>query len=148
MSRIDHNGIDTSVHQCLHTIQGIKGDTDTCSHTQTSFFILAGHRLILCLCDILIGDKANQTVVLIHYGQFLNFVLLQDLGSSRQVGLLMSSHKMILRHDFIDRTIQTTLEAQVTVSDDTHQMTLIVHHRDTSDMILRHNVESLCYCSA
>ena len=148
MGRIDDDGIDTCVHQGLHTVQGIEGDTDTCCHAQTTFLILARHRLVLGLCDILIGDQTDQTVVLIHHGEFLDFILLQDLGSSRQVCLLMGGHEMFLRHDLIDGTIQTTLEAQVTVGDDTHQMTVVVYHGDTTDMILRHDVEGLCHrCS-
>ena len=145
MSRIDDDGIHTGIHQCLHTVEGVECDTNTGSHTQTTFLILAGHGLVLRLRNILIGDEADQAVVLIHHGQFLDLILLQNLSSGCQVGLLMGCHQMILRHDLIDGTIQTTLKAEVTVSHDTHQMTVVIHHGDTTDMILRHDLEGLCH---
>ena len=58
----------------------------------------------------------------------------------------MGGHEVLLRHDLLYRTIQTTLKAQVTVRHDTHEMTIIIYHRDTTDMILRHDVEGLRYC--
>ena len=82
VSRIDDDGINTGIHQCLHTVQGVGGDTYTCSHTQTAFLILACHRLIFRLCDVLIGNQTDQTVILIHHRQLLDLILLQDLGGS------------------------------------------------------------------
>ena len=145
MGRINHDGISTSVYQCLHTIEGISGHTNTCSHTQTALIILTSHGLILSLGDVLIGDQTNQTIILIHHGQFFDLVLLQNLGSSNQVCLLMGGHKVLLRHNLCHRTIETTLETQVTVGDDTNEMVVIIHHGDTTNMILRHDVEGLSH---
>ena len=79
MSRIDDDGIGTSVDESLHTIERISRHTHTCCHTQTSLLVLTGHRLVLGLGDILIGDESDQTVILVHNGQFLNLISLQDL---------------------------------------------------------------------
>ena len=55
----------------------------------------------------------------------------------------MGGDEVVLRHHFVDGTVETALEAQVAVGDDTHQMLVIVDHGDTTDMILGHDVESL-----
>ena len=145
VSRIDHDGISTSIYQCLHTVEGIGSDADTCGNTQTTLLILAGHGLVLGLRDVLIGNQTDQMIVLIHNGQFLDLVLLQDLGGSRQVCLLVGGHEVILRHDFLHRTVQTTLEAQVTVRHDTYKVIAVIDNGDTADMILRHDVEGLSH---
>ena len=143
MGSIDDDGISTSIDKCLHTLQRIGSNANTCSHTQTAFLVLASHRLILGLCNVLIGNQTYQSVVLIDNGQFLNLVLLQNLGSRRQVGLLMGGNEVLFRHHLIDGAVETALETQVAVGDDTNETLLTVNHRDTADMILSHDIESL-----
>ena len=84
-------------------------------------------------------------VVLIDHGEFLDLVLLQNLGSSSQVGLLMGGYQVILRHDLCHGTIQTALETEVAVGYDTYEVIVIVDHGDTSDMIFRHDIEGLSH---
>ena len=145
VSRINHDGIGTGIHQSLHTVEGINGHTDTSSHTQTTFLVFTSHGLILGLGDVLIGDQTDETVVLVDHRQFLDLVLLQNLGSSDQVGLLMGGHEVLLRHDLLNGTIETTLETEVAVGDDTHKVVVIVNHGNTTDMIFRHDVEGLSH---
>ena len=52
---------------------------------------------------------------------------------------------MVFRHDLVYRTIQLALEAEVTVGDDTYQTVAVIDHRNTADMILRHDIESLSH---
>ena len=85
-------------------------------------------------------------VVLIHHGQFLDLVFLKYLRSGGKVGLLMCCHEMILRHNVIDLLVEMTLEAQVTVGDDTHEMVVVVNHGNTANMIFGHHVESVLHC--
>ena len=143
MSRIDDDSVSTSIDKSLHTIERINSHTNTCSYTQTSFLILTSHGFVLGFRNILIRNQAYQTVVLINDRQFLDLILLKNLCSCHQVGLLVGRHKIILRHNLLNGTIQTTLKAQVTVSNDAHEVLLIIHHGDTANMILRHDVERL-----
>ena len=136
MGRVDDDGISAGIDKSLHTVEGIGCHTHTSCHTQTSFLVLAGHRLILGLGDILIGDKSDETVILVNNGQFLNLILLQNLCCCHQVSLLMGCHEMVFRHNLLHRTIQTALETKVTVGDDAYEVLLIIDHGDTADMIL------------
>ena len=140
---IDDDGVGTGIHQSLHTVERIGSYTHTSSHTQTALVILTSHRFILGLGNILIGNQTDQTIILVDHGQLLDLVLLQNLGSSDQVGLLMGGHEIILRHDLLNGTIQATLETKVAVGHDTHEVIIIVNHGDTTNMILRHNIEGL-----
>ena len=143
VSRVNDNRIGTSIHKSLHTVKCIIGHTDTSSHAEAAFLILAGHRLILGLGDILISNQTDQTVILIHHRQFLDLVSLQDLGGSRQIRLLMCRYEVFLRHDLLNGTVQTTLKTQVTVGHNTHKVLLVVNNGDTSDMVFRHDIKCL-----
>ena len=57
----------------------------------------------------------------------------------------MGGHEILLRHDLLDGTVKTTLKTQVAVGDDTLEVLLIVDYGDTTDMILRHDVEGLSH---
>ena len=145
---IDNDSVNTGIYQSLHTVECVNSYTHTGGYAQTTLLILAGHRLILSLSDILICDKTDKTIVLIYYRQLLDLVLLQNLCSSGKIGLLMGGNEVLLRHDLLNGTIQTTLEAKVAVGNDTYQTLVIVNYGDTTDMILRHDVESLSHGAA
>ena len=136
VGRIYHDGIGTSINKSLHTVNRVCCHTNTSCHTQTSLLILAGHGLVFGLRDVLVCNQTDKTIILVHDGQFLDLVPLQNFCSSHQVSLLVSGHEVFLRHDLVDRTVQTTLEAKITVGNDTHKMVVIVNHGDTPDMIL------------
>ncbi len=146
MGSINDDGVGTGIHQSLHTVERIGSHTYAGSHTQTALVILTSHGLILGLGNVLIGNQTNQTIILVDHGQLLNLVLLQNLGSCNQVSLLVGSHEIILRHDLLNGTIQATLETKVAVGHDTHEVIIIVNYGDTTNMILRHNIEGLRHC--
>ena len=148
MGRVDNNGVGTGIDESLHAVEGVEGDTYTGSYAQTTLTVLTSHGLILGLGDILIGNQTNQMVVFVHNRQLLNLVLLQNLCSSNQVGLLMGRYQVVFRHDLVNGTVETALKAQVTVGNDTYEVIAIIYHRDTTDMILRHDVECLSNCGA
>ena len=148
MGRVDDNGVGTGTHQRLHAVERVNGDTHAGSHAQAALVVLAGHGLVLCLGDVLIGDEAHQAASLVHHGQLLNLVLLQNLGGIRQVGLLVSGHQVLLRHHVLHGAVQPALEAQVTVGDNAHQVLLVVHHGNAANVILRHDFQRLGHRAA
>ena len=143
MGRINDNGVSTRINECLHTVEGVGRHAYTGSHAQTTFLILTGHRLVLGLRNVLIGNQTHEMVVLVHHGQFLDLILLQDLSGRDQVGLLMGGHEMIFRHDLIHRSVELPFEAQVAVGHDTNEAFLFIDHGNTTDMILRHDIQGL-----
>ena len=95
MSGINDNGINTSLYQGLCTVERINSDTDTSSNTQTALVVLAGHRLVLGLRDILISDQTHEMVGIVNHGEFLYFVFLKNLCSSRQICALVCSDQIL-----------------------------------------------------
>ena len=78
MRGVDDDGIHTSLDQCLHAFKRVGCHAHTGCHAQTALGILAGMGLILGFGDVLVGDEANEFVVVIHHGQLLNLVLQQN----------------------------------------------------------------------
>ena len=143
MSRIDNNGIHVGFYESLYALKSVGSDTHTCCHTQTALIILASHRFIFSLGDVLIGNQAYELVIIVQDGQLLYLVLLQYLCRSTEIGLNMCSNKIAARHHFIDRTVNILFEAKVAIRNDTYQMTFIVHHRDATDVVLRHQFKRI-----
>ena len=84
-------------------------------------------------------------VLLVHHRQLLDFVLLQNLGSGNQVGLLMSGHQILFRHHIIDHLVKVAFKTQVAVGHNTHEMILIIHNGDSTDMIFSHHIQCILY---
>ena len=57
----------------------------------------------------------------------------------------MCRNQILARHHFVDAFIQTTLETQVSVGDNTHQMVLVINHRNASDVVILHNRKGILH---
>ena len=82
---------------------------------------------------------------LVHYGQLLYLVLLQNLCGGGQVGLLVCRDEIILGHHVVDRLVQMALEAQVAVRHDAHEMIALVNNRYSADVIFGHHSQRILY---
>ncbi|MPN18087.1 hypothetical protein SDC9_165445 [bioreactor metagenome] len=136
---VDHYCIHTSFNECGRSFNGVMCHTDPCSYTKTPLFIFTGKRLILCFGDIFISDQSDQPIIGVDYGQFLNLVLLEDLGGIFQIGRLAGGNKLILCHHFLDPLFHRLLKPEVTVCYDTYQSIVAVHYGNTPDLELRHH---------
>ena len=143
MSCINNNSISTSIHQSLHTLHCISCHTDTCCYTQAALAILTSHRFVLSFCNILVCNQANQLTFFVHYRQLFNLVFLQDLCSSFHICTLVSSNDVILAHHLIDMLVHIKFETEVTVSHNTNQIVFIIYHRNTTNMIFSHQIQSI-----
>ena len=133
------DGVGTSLHQRLHAFQSVLGDAYAGSHTQTTFLVLARHWLVLRLRYVLICYKSHQVVIFIHYWKFLNFVLLKNLCCSVKVCLLRRCHQVLRCHHLVNLLVVMALKAQVAVSNDTHQVVLVVNNGNTANMVFSHH---------
>ena len=60
----------------------------------------------------------------------------------------MCHDEVLLRHDIIYQCIELSLETQVTISDDTHQSSFVIDHRNTSDMVFSHHGERIAHSAS
>ena len=72
-------------------------------------------------------------------------MLAKDVCCIRKAYALRSCHQILLSHDLCNRHLRVSLETEVTVCDNTHEETVIIHHRNTSDMMLSHHSEHLTH---
>ena len=147
MSSIDDDGISTSLNQSLGTIYGIHGNAYTGCYTQTTLRVLASHWLVLSLGDVLVSNQTYQVILVVNYREFLNLVLLQDGSGSNQVGLNVSGNQILAGHHLINLLVHVALEAEVTVGNNTYEMVLIIHHWNTTDMIIVHHIKGILHCT-
>ena len=146
MCGVDDDGVGIGIDQCLHALQGVGCYTHAGSHAQASLAVFAGHGLVFGFGDVFVGDEAHQAVFAIHHGQFLDFVFLQDAGSGGQVSLDMCGHQILFGHHVIHLLVKAVLKAQVSVGDNTHQVVVVVNHRNAADMVFCHHVQCFLHC--
>ena len=145
VSCIYHDSIGIGVNKSLHTVERISCNAYSGSNAQTSLGVLACHRLVLSLGDVLICDKSYQFVVVVNNGQLLYLVFLQNGSRSCKVCLDVSRYKILACHYLVDLTVESALESQVAVCNDTYQMVFVINDRNTTDMIFCHHGQSLSY---
>ena len=145
VSGIDDDSVNASLNESFHTLECISSNAYASSHSQATLSILTCHWLVLSLSDVLICDKADEIIIFIHYRQFLNLMLKKDRSSRIKVSLLMGNDKIILCHHIRNLAIHISLETQVTVCDNTHEFVVLIYHRNTSDVIFSHHIESVLY---
>ena len=145
VSRINDNGVCPCIHQSLHTIQSIIRHSHSGSNAQTPFAIFASHRFVLCFSNILIGNQTHQFVVFIYYRQLLDSMFLQNLGNSLHIRRRIGSNDVLLSHYLIDALIHIFLKTKVTVSNNTHQISFIIYHRNTTDFVFSHQSQRISY---
>ena len=145
MSRINYDSIRSRIYQSLHTVEGISRNTHSGSYTQTTFRILASHRFVFGFRDILIGNQTNEFTVFIHNRQFLNSMLLQDLRNSFHVRSRICSDNIFFCHHFVDMLAHISNETKVPVSNNSYQIFLIVHYRNTTNSVFCHQCQCISH---
>ena len=148
MGRINDDGIGTSLHQSLGALQSVGCHAHSSCNAQTAFLVFAGHGLVLGLGYVFIGDETYQMIILVYHWQLLDLVLLQDLGGSGEVGLLMSCHEILAGHHVIDLPVEPTFKAKIPVRNDTNQPIVVVHDGNAADMIVAHHGQRILYRTA
>ena len=66
------------MYEGVHAVQEVGSNPDGSPYDQAPVVVFAGNRVVLHLHDVLVGDEAYQYALLVHDGQFLNLIALQD----------------------------------------------------------------------
>ena len=70
-------------------------------------------------------------------------MLLKNLSCRFQIGRLSSSNQIIFGHYIIDMFIHVSFETQITVCHNPDQIFLIIYNRNTTNLILCHQSQSI-----
>ena len=96
------------------------------------------------LDKVLISDEAHDAAVLVHHGQFLHLVLLQDLLHVFAVrASIGDGYQVFGSHHIPYRSAHVGEETHVPVGHDAHQVIVVVHHRDAADVVLVHEIQRI-----
>ena len=90
--RIDDDGVDSSIDQCLGALHTIGSNANASGYAQATQCVLASVGLVLCLGDVFIGYQPDELAFTVHHGQFLDFVGLQDFCRFLKIGRLRCCH--------------------------------------------------------
>ena len=144
VSRVENNNIDLRVVQSGNAIHRVGRNTYTSSNAQTTLSILASVGILLYLSDVLIGEQTDQFAISVNYGQLLDLVLQQNVGSVSQIGI-GRRNQTLAGHHLLDLARHIALETQVAVGNDTDQNICVVHNGDTADFVVVHQFQSITY---
>ena len=117
--------VHAGLHQGGHPVQHVGGGADGGAHQQAALLVTGGVGVHLGLLDVLDGDEALQTEVLVHDGQLLDLVLAEDLLGLGQGGALGRGDQVLLGHHVVDELVHVGLELHVPVGDDADELTVV-----------------------
>ena len=141
---VDDDGVGAGLHQGVDTVHHVGRDAHTGGHAQTAVAVLAGVGTLLGLHDVAVGDEAHELALLVHHGQLLDLVLLQDVGSLGKGGAHMGGDELG-DHDLAQRALHVALEAQVAVGHHADEHAVLVHDGDAADAVLLHQVQGVLH---
>ena len=146
MCCVNYDGVSSGMDKGFHTLHSVGSNAHTSCHAQAAFGVLASHGFVLSLGNVLVGDKSYKVAVLVHNGEFLDFIFLQNLCSREQVGLLCGGNEVFFGHYLVNALVELALKTQVTVCNDTHEVHFVVNDGNTANVIFAHQVECVLHC--
>ena len=146
MGSVDDDSVGACLHQSIHTIHHIGGDTHASGHAETTILVLAGVRTFLGLHDITVGNEAHELAFLVHNGQFFDFMLLQNIGSLGESSAYMGGDELS-NHYLAQRTLHVALETQVTIRHHADKHLILVHDRDAANTVFLHQAQGILHLS-
>ena len=138
MGAVQHQHVHPGVDQGAGTVQHVAGDADGGSAQQAAGSVLGGVGVFQDLLNVLDGNEALELVILVHDGQLLDAVLLEDGLGLIQGGALQAGDQVFMGHDLFDAAVHIGLELHVAVGDDADQAAGLIHNGDAGDTELAH----------
>ena len=134
---IEHQYISLSLEQCAGSVEDVGGDTDSGAAEKSAACVARGVRILYALLDILYCDKTLEEAVLIDERELLDLVLSEYFLSLLESCADGGCNEVLLGHYFADLLVVVGDEAEVTVSEDTHELA-VFNYRNTGDLVLAH----------
>ena len=129
-------------HQRVHTLHVISGDTHAGGATQMPLLVLVGIGVIAQFGDVFVSHQTDQLTVLVYHRQFLHLVGLQGVHDGPVVGRA-DGDQVLSRHYLAYRAVHIHFKPQVAVGHYTYQHMLLVHHRNTADVVVVHHLQGI-----
>ena len=140
---VDDQHVHVRGDERLGAFDRVLGDADRGADAQPAEVVLARHRVLDGLLDVLDGDQPLQAVVVIDDQELLDLVRVQDV--LRLVERRAHGHRdqVLTGHDLRDRPLEARLEAEVAVgqdADETPFLAAVLGDRHARDAVLLHQL--------
>ena len=142
MSSIQGDDVHSRPDQSHDSVSCVWADPDGGTNSEASPLVLGGVRVLARLLDVLDGDQSAKVEMLVHYREFLNLVLLQDVLGILQGCAYGRRDQIIPGHGLGNRPVHIVLEAEVPVGDDPHQEA-VYSYRHARDMVVLHELQGI-----
>jgi hypothetical protein len=100
--------------------------------------VLGGVGVLQDLFNVLDGDESLELVILVHYGELLYLVLLEDGLGFVEGGADKACDKVLVGHDLIDLAGHVLLKFHIAVGDDADKPAGFIHDGHAGDAKLCH----------
>ena len=137
--------VHTGPDELLGAFVAVAADADGGTHAQATGAVLAGVGVFLDFVDVLHGDEAAQTFVLVHHEELFDAVFVQVALGFFQGGAHGHGDQVLAGHHFAHADGGGVFdEAHVTVGEDAHQLA-VIHNRQTGHAEIRHQVQGFLH---
>ena len=143
MGGIYGDSVHPDMYEGVHAVQEVGSNPDGSPYDQAPVVVFAGNRVVLHLHDVLVGDEAYQYALLVHDGQFLNLIALQDFLGFLQGSPNRGRHEVATGHNLRDGAVQVCFKAEVAVRQDTGQTPIGGDNGDTADFEAGHQLQGI-----
>ena len=92
VGRIHHDHVHLSLDQGVHAGHHIAGDAHGSAAQQAAMLVLGRQGIFDLLLNVLDRDETLEFKVSVYNGEFLNFILVQDLFRLREGGARRAGH--------------------------------------------------------
>ncbi len=137
---VDHDHVDFGIDQGFGAADGVVADADGRRGPQPSLRVLAGVGVLLRLFDVLHGDQADATEIVVHHQKLLDPVLVKQSFRLFPVDAVPHRDQRpvvgVRGHQLADALVRVVGETHVAVGENAHQPAAgTFHHRDAGNVV-------------
>ena len=138
MGAVEHQHVRACVDKRAAAVDNVVRNADGRRAEQAACAVLGRMGIFEDLLYILYGYEAFKPVIIIHYGELFDAVLLKYLLCLVERGADKPGYEAVPGHYLADLPAHVGLKLHVAVGDDTDKLSVTVHYRDAGNTELCH----------
>jgi hypothetical protein len=140
---VEDQEIDLGADQGRGALQEVARGADGRADAQPAELVLAGHRVLDGLLDVLDRDQTLEVAAAVDHQDLLDPVLVEEQLGLLEGGPLGHGDQVLLGHQVVDPLVEVLLEAEVAVGEDADELPVRGGDGHARDLVGRHDPEGL-----